>query len=165
LRHLDPIGSIALLVASFGWGRPVEFNPSRLRLEPRLGSALVAAAGPVSNVVVALAGTIALAVLGWGFMEPAYQVLRTVIVINIGLAAFNLLPIPPLDGFNLVHNLLPRPLADAINPIVPYGSLILLALIFLAPAVFHVDVLAVLLRPIQNAIGTVIVAVAHLLGV
>jgi Zn-dependent protease len=164
LRHLDPIGSIALVVAQFGWGRPVEFNPYRLRIDPRVGSALVAAAGPVSNVLVALLGTLLLVTASWGFMEPAFQIVRMVVVINIALAAFNLLPIPPLDGFNLVHNLLPKPMAAALNPLIPYGSLILLALIFLAPSVLHVDVLGVLLRPIRQAIEALILSVVRLFG-
>src|SRR5918911_1523771 len=60
LRHLDPVGTLALLVASFGWGKPVVFNPNRLNGDPRVGSALVAAAGPISNIVVAMFGLLLL---------------------------------------------------------------------------------------------------------
>src|SRR5829696_7907874 len=69
LRHLDPMGSIAMLIASFGWGKPVVFNPSRLHGDPRIGSALVAAAGPISNVVTALIGAMILERAGWSLFS------------------------------------------------------------------------------------------------
>ena len=162
LRHLDPIGSLMILIAHFGWGRPVMFDPSQLRTDPRLGSALVALAGPVSNIVVALAAVILLRV-GPELPATASQVLQAVLFINVALAAFNLLPIPPLDGFGFVENLLPKPMAQALAPIVPYGPIILLALVFLGP-VLHVDVLGLLMNPIQSAIFSFIVATARVFG-
>jgi Zn-dependent protease len=162
LRHLDPIGSIAMLIASFGWGKPVMFNPSQLRGDPRIGSALVAAAGPISNVLTALVGAIILERAGWslfgmsarafGAPDPWVEVLRMIVLINIGLAAFNLIPIPPLDGFGFVTNLLPQSMAVLLRPVEVYGPLILLAIIFLGPSLLHVDVLGSILRPIQSAI-------------
>ncbi len=159
LRHLDLMGSIAMLIASFGWGKPVMFNPSRLRVDPHLGSALVAAAGPVSNVLTAILGALILKSIGWRFTEPGYLVLDIIITINIALAAFNLLPIPPLDGYSFLSNVLPRPIAEALRPLETYGPLILLALIFLGPSLLHMDVLGTMLRPIQHAIQGVILAV------
>jgi Zn-dependent protease len=159
LRHLDLLGSIAMLIASFGWGKPVQFNPYRLRTDPRLGSAVVAAAGPVSNILVAIVGALILKMIGWHFTEPGHQVLTAVIFINVGLAAFNLLPIPPLDGYNLVVNLLPKSIAQALAPLETYGPLILLALIFLGPMVFRFDVLGSMLRPIRTVIIAMIQAV------
>jgi Zn-dependent protease len=161
LRHLDPIGSFMILIASFGWGRPVLFDPSRLKTDPRLGSALVAVAGPVSNILVALVAVIVLA-SGVAPSGPAAQVLQAILGVNVALAAFNLLPIPPLDGFGFVENLLPRPMAEALAPIVPYGPLILLALIFLGPTVFQVDVLGLLINPIRDAILRFILATARI---
>jgi Zn-dependent protease len=163
LRHLDPMGSIAMLIASFGWGKPVVFNPSRLHGDPRIGSALVAAAGPISNVVTALIGAIVLERAGWslfsmasrsfrGPAEPWVEILAMVVVINIGLAAFNLIPIPPLDGYGFVTNLLPKSMAVLLRPLETYGPLILLAIIFLGPSLLHVDILGSILRPIQSAI-------------
>ena len=163
LRHLDPLGSIALLVASFGWGRPVLFNPINLRTDPRLGSALVAVAGPVSNILVALAAVLLLRG-GWDFGQAGYQVLQAILAVNVALAAFNLIPIPPLDGFSFVENVLPRPIGEALAPIVPYGPLILLALIFLGPSVFHVNVLGLILQPIQDVIVRFILAAARIGG-
>jgi Zn-dependent protease len=162
LRHLDPLGSLMILIASFGWGKPVMFDPSRLKGDPRLGSALVAVAGPVSNILVALVAVLALA-SGVTPAGPATQVVQTILGVNVALAAFNLLPIPPLDGFGFVENLLPKPMAQALAPIVPYGPLILLALIFLGPSVFHVDVLGLLMSPIQNAILSFLRAAARMI--
>jgi Zn-dependent protease len=161
LRHLDLLGSLMLFIAHFGWGRPVLFNPANLRVEPRLGSALVAIAGPVANVLVALAA----ALLLWSSVPltaEAALLLRAIVFVNVALAAFNLLPIPPLDGFGFVENLLPRSVAATLAPIVPYGPLILLALVFLGPAVFHVNVLGLLMDPIQDAILRFIVSVARI---
>jgi Zn-dependent protease len=159
LRHLDPIGSLMLFIASFGWGKPVMFNPNLLRGDQRLGSALVAAAGPVSNILVALIGVIWL-IHGADLGRPGDQVLQMVIAINVALAAFNLIPIPPLDGFGFVTNLLPRELAAPLLPLAQYGPIILLALVFLGPAL-HVDLLGAIMNPIRQAIMSFIVAAAR----
>src|SRR5579875_1274868 len=159
LRHLDPIGSLMMFIASFGWGKPVMFNPNLLRGDPRLGSALVSAAGPVSNILLALLGVLWL-VHGADLGRLGDQVLQMIIAINVALAAFNLIPIPPLDGFGFVTNLLPRELAAPLMPLVQYGPIILLALVFLGPAL-HVDLLGAIMRPIQQAIMHVIVSAAR----
>src|SRR5205814_220778 len=78
LRHLDPIGSLMLLIASFGWGRPVVFNPRNLRGDQRLGSALVAVAGPVSNVLVALVAVLVLT-FGPDLPVPVDRVLQAIL--------------------------------------------------------------------------------------
>ncbi len=159
LRHLDPIGSLMMFIASFGWGKPVMFNPNLLRGDPRLGSALVSAAGPVSNILLALLGVLWL-VHGADLGRLGDQVLQMIIAINVALAAFNLITIPPLDGFGFVTNLLPRELAAPLMPLVQYGPIILLALVFLGPAL-HVDLLGAIMRPIQQAIMHVIVSAAR----
>lgn len=125
LAHLDPLGSILLLVTGFGWGRPVIFDPYNLR-DLRRDVLIIAAAGPASNLL--LATTIALlspilpiSPLIWSFM----------ISINITLAAFNLLPIHPLDGGKIFSSLLPRNLAYEYDEIFErYGFIILLLLVF-----------------------------------
>jgi Zn-dependent protease len=159
IRHLDPIGSIMLFIASFGWGKPVMFNPSRLRGDQRLGSALVAAAGPISNILVALLGVLWL-IHGADLGRRGDQVLQMVIAINVALAAFNLIPIPPLDGFGFVTNLLPREMGDALMPLAQYGPIILLALVFLGPAI-GVDLLGTIMNPIREAIMSFILAAAR----
>jgi len=162
LRHLDPLGTIFMFIAGFGWGKPVMFDPRHLRIDPRLGSALVSVAGPISNIFVALLVLIVRENVAISPRDPAYIMLTGIITLNVALAAFNLLPIPPLDGFGFVINLLPRPIAVAIEPVAVYGPIILLAVILLGPYVFHTDVLGFLMHPILNAIETFIVSAARL---
>jgi Zn-dependent protease len=102
IAHLDPLGSIALILAGFGWGRPVPFNPMRLRSR-RVGAALVGLAGPAANFVLALAAAIGVRVLfstGTGAFEVNFSLilLDMLVTLNVVLGVFNLLPIPPLDG-------------------------------------------------------------------
>jgi Zn-dependent protease len=156
LRHLDPLGTLFMLVASFGWGKPVEYQPANLRGNPRLGAALIAVAGPLSNIAVATLAAIFL-LTGAVFSDQGARILQMVMYTNIGLAAFNLLPIPPLDGFGFVLNLLPRPLAAALAPVVPLGPLILLALVFI-PGLG----LSAILAPLQRAIAEVVIGAARL---
>ncbi len=156
LRHLDPLGTMFMLIASFGWGKPVMYNPANLRGDPRVGSALISVVGPLSNVAVATLAAILL-VTGTVFSDQGARILQMVMFTNIGLAAFNLLPIPPLDGFGFVLNLLPRPLAAAIAPIAPYGPLILLALLFI-PGLG----LGTILAPLQHVIQGFVISTARL---
>ncbi|HLI26198.1 MAG TPA: site-2 protease family protein [Chloroflexota bacterium] len=156
LRHLDPLGTMFMLIASFGWGKPVVYNPANLRGNPRLGSALVAVMGPLSNIVVATLAAILL-VSGPVFSDQGARILQMVMFTNVGLAAFNLLPIPPLDGFGFVLNLLPRPLAATIAPLAPYGPLLLLALVFIPGLGLHA-----ILAPIQGVILEVVIGTARL---
>jgi Zn-dependent protease len=170
LRHLDPMGSVAMLIAGFGWGKPVMFNPRYLRGDQRMGSALVAVAGPISNVATALIAALILHNAGWSFShqdsriaaQPQYLMLVLVALVNVGLAAFNLIPIPPLDGFGFLDNLLPPDVSAAIAPIAQYGPLILLALIFLGPYL-GINFLGTVMGPIVHTIQTMIDATTTLL--
>jgi len=148
-KHFDFVGSLilpAMLLfttgAMFGYAKPVPVNPSRLQGKDRWGFALVALAGPVSNVVLALiASTIATKVYGvrladlnpgdvrslGGSIVP--YVLAVAFTLNLLLAAFNLLPIPPLDGSRLLRLVLNTNGRRTLDRIEPYGFLILLALI------------------------------------
>lgn len=148
-KHFDFVGSLilpAMLLfttgAMFGYAKPVPVNPSRLQGKDRWGFALVALAGPVSNVVLALiASTIATKVYGFrlvdlnpgdvrslgGSIVP--YVLAVAFTLNLLLAAFNLLPIPPLDGSRLLRLVLNTNGRRTLDRIEPYGFLILLALI------------------------------------
>jgi Zn-dependent protease len=130
LVHLDVVGSLLLLVAGFGWAKPVEVNPLHFA-NPRQGMMRVAAAGPLANVTVAFA-------LGYflrlGLVEAAawpVQLALATIYINIVLAVFNLLPVPPLDGSRVLTGLLPPAQALAYERLAPYGPLLLLVLILM----------------------------------
>jgi Zn-dependent protease len=126
--HLDPLGTIMLVFLGFGWGRPVEFDPYNLRM-PRRDGALIALAGPVSNLLFALVLPLIIRVLppGFYFLTSVFSIL---ISLNIGLAIFNLVPVFPLDGEKILLGLLPRHLADEYQAIMrQYGTIILVMLL------------------------------------
>ena len=136
LHHLDPMGTIFFLIAGFGWGKPVMVNGYALR-PGRVGMAWVAAAGPLANLVVATAAAVVFrgADLS-GLFESGGgaffgRVLLWVVEFNIILGLFNLLPIPPLDGYNLVLPFLPLRTALTIQRYAMYGVLVLLVLVLL----------------------------------
>lgn len=154
IRHVDPVGTIVLpgmlaLAGApvFGWAKPVPVNKWRLR-EPRTGMMAVAAAGPVTNLLLALAGAIVLGLLirpyvgeggnaaGGTTSEIAGFVaenLKNFLLINIFLALFNLLPIPPFDGSHIVEGVLPRDLALRYEKLRPLGFPILFLLLIVVP--------------------------------
>lgn len=132
LKHLDPLGTIMILVGPIGWGRPMPINPRGMR-NPNLGWALSSLAGPVSNVLAATVVAALYGMLGGELDQTAFRYVLTFIVINVLLAVFNLLPVPPLDGFGVVFGLVPRPLKVALSPLLSYGPLLLLAVLFLPP--------------------------------
>ena len=109
-HHLDPLGTLAIFLIGFGWAKPVRINPSRLRSP--LDGALVALAGPVANLVMAfvLAIPIKLGLRAGGF-DPSsipWRLVETAFILNVVLAVFNLIPIPPLDGYSFVSSLFRR---------------------------------------------------------
>ena len=129
VRHLDPVGSAMMLLFGFGWATtPV--NPGRLRGNQQVGSILVSVAGPLSNLALAAVAGLILQFLPID-NRTVWMIAANFVYINVLLFVFNLLPIPPLDGFNILANLLPVEMRQTLLRIAPYGSLLLLALIFL----------------------------------
>jgi len=113
LSHIDPLGALMIVVAGIGWGRPVPVAPRNFS-HPRAGMALTAFAGPLSNFLLAfvtLALLFATTPTHWWLLEFG----KLLVWINIFLGTFNLLPLPPLDGGNILTNLLPRKLGDAVE--------------------------------------------------
>ncbi|MEX0895588.1 MAG: site-2 protease family protein [Patescibacteria group bacterium] len=133
LAHLDPLGTMAILLVGFGWGRPVMFDPYNLK-NPIKDAALIAFAGPASNLLLALALAIGAPLLG-GVLPLAgsdlVQFSQLAIFFNIMLAIFNLIPIHPLDGGKIAVALLPKNLALEYDDFMQrYGIFVLLMLIF-----------------------------------
>jgi len=138
LRHLDPIGTIMVFVAFVGWAKPVEWRPANLRgVSYRMGTLLVAAVGPLSNLLLAVVGALLLRSLltlgvlrpGSGFLDPV-DLLATFVVFNALLFVFNFLPLPPLDGFAVLRSLAPSSWYTALTVLEQYGTLILIVLLF-----------------------------------
>ena len=138
--HLDPLGSIFLIVGGFGWGRPTPFNPLRMRRR-RAGAAIVGLAGPVSNVLLAILAAIALRVAFPGGLSTVSgfggKLLVALVELNVVLAVFNLLPIPPLDGSRLLSVLLPPSRQNIVYFLDRFGIFLLLGLLLLAPSLFQ----------------------------
>ncbi len=131
LAHLDPIGSLVFVIAGFGWGKPVPVNVYALR-PGRVGMAFVAGAGPLANVVVAVAAAVVYRLLApIGVAGFALDLVWYVVLYNLLLAAFNLIPIPPLDGYNVALAFLPPRWAFTVQRYAPYGVILLLLLVFL----------------------------------
>ena len=133
IRHIDPLGAIFFIAAGFGWGRPVMVNAAAMR-GGRRSMAWVAAAGPVANIVVATLFAVVFRVMtltGETVSDPARFIL-VIVVLNVTLAFFNLLPIPPLDGYNFVMAFLPFRMALQMQRLAQYGLLVLLGLVLLS---------------------------------
>lgn len=147
IRHLDPFGTIMLLISGFGWAKPVMVNPGNMRGNPRTSMAIVAAAGPISNLLMAAAASIPFRL---GALSPSFASTGTIpsldfvmtqfVWINLILAFFNMIPVPPLDGYKILLGILPLEMAYRLRPLEQYGFMILLALIFFLPLV-GVDIL------------------------
>ncbi len=130
IPHIDPIGALMLVVAGFGWAKPVMVNPAALR-DGRRGMALVAFAGPIANVVVAIAFAVVYRVLDLAGVEQGFviRLVGLIVQLNVLLAIFNLIPIPPLDGYNVLLAFLPPRQAMVVRQYAPYGVIVLLLLV------------------------------------
>lgn len=153
LKHLDPWGVLAFIIMKIGWAKPVPVDPRYFK-NPRKDMLLVALAGPGSNVLLAIASAalahllIALQFLPFFILQPLVTMLAASVWINIMLAVFNCLPIPPLDGSKVLMNLLPPAAAYRFAKLEPFGFLLLLGL-------FYTGVISWLIMPIirfSNAI-------------
>ena len=132
IAHVDPIGALMLVIAGFGWAKPVMVNPAALR-GGRQAMAMVAFAGPISNVVVAVAFAIAFRAIILAGVDSGFilNLVALIVQLNVLLAIFNLVPIPPLDGYNVLLAYLPPRQAMMVRQYAPYGVIILLLLIFI----------------------------------
>src|SRR5579871_1747956 len=174
LKHIDPFGTVLLpglllLMRApflFGYAKPVPVNTRKL-YHPRIDGMLVAAAGPAMNLVLAIVAALALHAVDYAPATAGEWLERNLdnaILLNVGLALFNLLPVPPLDGGRILTGLLPRPLAVPFARLEPYGMMILIGLILLLPLLgqqlgINLDLLSWLLARGANAIINAILTV------
>lgn len=176
IAHLDPIGAIMMLLMVLGWapiawGKPVPINPAYMR-GGRRGAALATAAGPLSNIVLALLValmvrlglTLAPASTARGLLsnEGLSLLIQNLIAFNVVLAAFNLIPIPPLDGFGILEGLAPPQWDRYLAPLRQYGMWILLFLILAGGFLGPLNPLYWMWRPLYSAIDSLVWAVAGL---
>ena len=124
-KHIDPIGLITLLVFRFGWAKPVPVNPNNFR-NYKLGNILVSLAGAIGNI---LAAIVCVFVIKYAKMEALYTIANVTLAYNIGFAAFNLLPIPPLDGWGIISTFIPYKYNDLVYKYEAYSYPILLILL------------------------------------
>lgn len=158
VAHVDPIGLLLLFFAGFGWAKPVPVNPYNLKVEPRQGMLLVALAGPATNVVLAVAAAIVYGALA-GLRLPYFgEIMQYMIHINVVLAVFNLIPIPPLDGSKILAGILPGQ-QNWLDRLEQYGAIILIALLFTGVLSF---VFKILVYPLVGLLLALARAVSHL---
>ena len=161
IAHIDPIGTVLLPLLlvimrapPFGWAKPVPVNPLNLK-NPKRDNLLISAAGPVSNFSVAIVAGIILKILlvsmgnssppGFSLIQVLVNILYYTIVLNVFLAVFNLIPIPPLDGSGILLGLVSEQAAQKVEQLRPYGFIIVIGMMWLG-------LLNLIFRPIQYVI-------------
>jgi Zn-dependent protease len=183
LAHLHPLGTFMLFVAFFGWGRPVPVNPNLMRsTNPKTGMAMVAAAGPISNLVVAgIAGVpiklglvdwhtpffawrktsayVEHVVAPWGISDYLGLYLGSIIILGIILALFNLTPLWPLDGFSVAVGILPRDLSLEMERLRAWGPGLLLLVLLGIPILTGWNPFFDLLEPAVNGVASLLTGV------
>lgn len=160
LAHLDPVGAILFLLVGFGWAKPVPVDVRNFR-HPVRDAAIVAVAGPLSNLVLAFVAAAAMAYFAGSLVNtetvvtPAWAVtglfLQASVSFNIALMAFNLLPVPPLDGSNILRLFIPWRLRDRYEELMQYGPWILLGVI-LVESFLRIPLLSAWVNTIAGAV-------------
>jgi len=163
LKHLDPIGTLMLIVGGFGWAKPVPINPYLLNKRSSSAEMFVSLAGPFSNLLLAIlaaipfrTGLIHYSTSGSQYFPSVSQFLFEFIIINLALLLFNLIPISPLDGEKVLSAVVPPRIASFMDTIRPYGPLILLGLIMLG-RVGSLDIIGFIMGPPLTAMFRLLV--------
>ena len=166
LAHLDPIGSLMLIFVGFGWAKPVPVNPYALRRSGKAALLLVSIAGPLANLFLAILAAIPLRLHLIPIQMTSSNVLPTPFIFlyyflftNLGLMIFNLLPIPPLDGHEILNFLLPADLAARWESFSSqYGMYLLIALLMIAP-LLGFDFVRLVMQPVIRFISGILLGV------
>ena len=163
LAHLDPLGSLLILVSGFGWAKPVPINLNALERRSTYAPMWVALAGPLSNLILAALaaipirlGLVPLISSGGAFFPSAADFLTEFIFLNLILLFFNLIPVAPLDGEKVLTYLLPPGSRGFLEQLRPYGFMILLALIFVGP-MLGFDLLGLIIGSPTNAVFNLLI--------
>jgi len=168
LKHIDIIGTLMIFLIGFGWAKPVPVVVENLR-NPKHDMIWVAAAGPITNIILATLSAFLLRGLvtfvnplvhdsSLSMMtRPVELMLRFSVQINLLLAIFNMIPLPPLDGGRVLVGILPMRQAQALSSIEPYGMMIIILVVFILPRYFGVDILGSFIDPLLS-LGTKVLA-------
>ncbi len=141
MAHFDVLGTVMILFIGFGYGKPVMVNPYAFRMDRRTGMALVAIAGPITNIIIAVVFGIGFRILltmadagSSELFEATLQIFYIIIALNVGLALFNMIPFPPLDGSKVLLALLPGEMAYRVEKFYiqtqQFGMILLMALVW-----------------------------------
>lgn len=167
LAHLDPLGALLFLTAHFGWAKPVPINPMYFQ-RPKRDILLTAAAGPLSNLIIAFAAFFGLVLLSPGHVTSVWELLFSStggpvtqvffrqlfsysVFVNLGLMAFNLIPIAPLDGSKVLQAFIPFRLVEPYEELMRYGPYILLGAL-LAERILGIPILSLPIGFVMNAV-------------
>jgi Zn-dependent protease len=157
VKHLDPLGTLLLLIIGFGWAKPVPVNLENIPYDKRRkGIIFVSAAGITANIICAFIALLLLQLLAPGHDDIMYKILNLLAYINILLAAFNLIPIPPLDGSKILMGFAPESVNRVLNQIEPFGFFIVIGLLYLG---FLNPVIEMLQYVIVNFISLILQAI------
>lgn len=146
MKHVDPLGLIMLIVARFGWAKPVPVNPNNFK-NYKVGNLLVSLAGPLFNVITAI---IVINLMGFVKLEALIIILDSIFMYNIGFAAFNLLPLPPLDGWGIISTFIPLKYYDVVHK---YESMSTFIFIVLILTNIHVIILNPIVRVLYSIVN------------
>lgn len=165
LSHLDPIGSLLIMVSGFGWAKAVPISPYALQRRSSMAVMWVSLAGPMSNFLLALLAAIPLRIAiassetSWIMSQPfLLELLFTFIYINLILMLFNLIPIAPLDGSHIAEAVLPERWGQAVQRFSTYGPIVLLALIFIGPRIGF-NLLGWIMDPVMSNLLALLIGV------